>query len=50
MKRLYIVETHAGDFQTWATSEKKAIANVRFRLAGTGYCDTTYWTVRKVAA
>ena len=40
----WIVETHIGNFPTWATSAKKAIANVRFRLFG-GRCgvSTTYW-------
>ena len=37
MKKRYIVETHVGTFDTWATSPKKAIANVRFRLFG-GQC------------
>lgn len=46
MKRKFIVETHIGNFPTWATSEKKAIANVRFRLVGTGCnCDTSLWKV-----
>ena len=51
MKKRYIVETHLGAFETWATSPKKAIANVRFRLAGrqTGF-NTDYWTVREVAS
>ena len=34
MKRHWIVETHLGLFETWAVSAKKAIANIRFRLAG----------------
>ena len=50
MKRLYCVYTHVGKFETWATSERKAIANVRYRIAGRGCgCDTTYWEVRLVA-
>lgn len=44
MKKLYYVETHLGVFETWAVSPKKAIANIRFRLAGR-QCNmpTTYW-------
>lgn len=42
MKR-YIVETDVGVFETWAVSPKKAIANIRFRIAGRGKHDTTYW-------
>ena len=44
MKKRYYVETHLGTFDTWATSPKKAIANVRFRLFG-GQCgvSTIYW-------
>ena len=44
----WIVETHIGNFPTWATSAKKAIANVRFRLFG-GRCgvSTTYWKARE---
>ena len=44
MKKHYIVETHVGLFETWATSEKKAISNIRYRLGGTA-CSmkTTYW-------
>ena len=44
MKRHYIVETHIGPFETWAVSEKKAIANIRYRLGGTSQnMKTTYW-------
>lgn len=45
MKKLWIVETHLGLFETWAVSAKKAICNVRYRLVGRqGYnCPTTYW-------
>ena len=48
MKKLYIVETHLGPYETWATSAKKAIANVRFRLFG-GRCgvSTIYWKARE---
>ena len=48
MKKRYIVETHVGAFETWAVSERKAIANVRFRLFGSR-CDakTIYWTARE---
>ena len=49
MKRLYCVYTHVGKFETWATSPRRAIANVRYRIAGGGKCDTTYWEVRQVA-
>ena len=46
MKKLYYVHTHVGTFETWATSEKKALANVRWRVYG-GRCDakTKYWEV-----
>lgn len=47
MKRRYIVYTHVGTFETWATSPRRAIANVRYRLFGRGrgggWCDTSYW-------
>lgn len=47
MKRRYIVHTHVGTFETWATSPQKAIANVRYRLfcrgCGGRCCDTSYW-------
>ena len=48
MKKRYIVETHIGVYDTWATSPKKAIANVRFRLFG-GQCgvSTIYWKARE---
>lgn len=44
MKKLYYVETHVGTYDTWATSPKKAIANIRFRLFG-GRCgvSTIHW-------
>ena len=44
MKKLYYVHTHLGRFETWATSAKRAIANIRFRLFG-GRCgvSTIYW-------
>ena len=44
MKKRYIVETHVGIYDTWATSSKKAISNIRFRLFG-GRCgvSTIYW-------
>ena len=45
-KRLYVVYTHVGRFETWATSPRRAIANVRYRIAGRGCrCNTTYWEV-----
>lgn len=46
MKTRYIVYTHVGRFETWATSPQKAIANIRYRLFGRGCggrcCDTSY--------
>lgn len=49
MKRKYIVSTHLGDFETWAASPRKAMANVRFRLFGSGAHEryTQNWTVRE---
>ncbi len=47
MKRRYIVNTHVGDFETWATSPEKAINNIRFRLFGRGVNGLRYvesWT------
>ena len=43
-KRLYVVFTHVGRYETWATSARRAIANIRFRLFG-GRCgvSTAYW-------
>ncbi len=50
MKR-YIVDTHLGKFETCATSERKAISNVRFRLFGRSAALArkymAYWTVRE---
>ena len=48
MKRKYIVETHVGAFETWATSPQKAINNIRFRLYGrtADNGDTICWTAR----
>ena len=44
MKRHYWVETHIGLFDTWAVSAKKAIANIRWRLAGRSCAmSTKYW-------
>ncbi|MGN0851823.1 MAG: hypothetical protein ACI4Q3_00430 [Kiritimatiellia bacterium] len=51
-KKHYLVETHVGPQETWATSPKKAIAQVRYRLVGgafAGTCRTTYWTVKEIA-
>lgn len=46
--KTYIVSTHLGDFETMATSAKKALSNIRFRLFGwSGYVNTTYWTVKE---
>lgn len=49
--RKYIVSTHLGDFPTMASSEKKAISNVRYRLFGRQPADwhCKYWTAREVA-
>ena len=51
MKRKYLVHTHVGVFETWATSPKKAISNVRFRLFGCGYHEryTYSWTAEEAA-
>ena len=51
MKRKYIVSTHLGDFATYATSPRKAISNVRFRLFGSGHHAkyTANWTAREAA-
>ncbi len=44
MKKRWIVETHLGLFETWAVSAKKAIANIRYRIAGQQCnCPTNYW-------
>lgn len=52
MKKLYYVDTHVINpqtnttiWETWAISAKKAISNIRWRIAG-GSCSlpTTYWT------
>lgn len=46
--KTYIVSTHLGDFETMATSAKKALSNIRFRLFGrSGYAKTEYWTVKE---
>ena len=44
MMKRYIVETHVGVYDTWATSPKKAISNIRYRLFG-HRCgvSTIYW-------
>ncbi len=48
MKKRWIVETHLGLFETWAVSAKKAIANIRYRIAGRQCnCPTTYWQARE---
>ena len=49
MKQKYIVETHLGDFPTWATSPDKAINNIRWRLFGGSADSKRYaagWTAR----
>lgn len=51
-KRLYVVFTHVGRFETWATSPRRAIANVRFRLFRRSPAASRYtwsWTVRECA-
>jgi hypothetical protein len=49
----YVVDTHLGKFETCATSERKAISNVRFRLFGRSATLArrymTYWTAKEVA-
>lgn len=45
--RLWIVETHIGDFETIAPSAEKAIANVRYRIYGRQRVNTAYWTARE---
>ena len=51
MKKRYIVSTHLGNFETWATSSRKAISNIRFRLYGRTADTTTvmYWTAEEAA-
>lgn len=51
MKRLYIVSTHLGNFETWAASADKAISNIRFRLFGRGHHAqyTAGWTAKEAA-
>ena len=46
--KLYYVYTHLGRYETVAVSPKKAIANVRYRLAGR-QCNmkTTYWEAKE---
>ena len=44
MMKKWIVETHVGLFETWAVSAKKAIANIRYRIAGRTICSTKHWT------
>ena len=52
MRRRFIVQTHVGNIPTWATSAKKAISNVRFRLFGRQPADwhCRYWTAREAAS
>lgn len=48
-KRRWIVETHLGPEPTWATSEAKAISNIRYRLLGrVPDAITKYWGIRAV--
>ena len=51
MKKRYIVSTHLGDFPTWATSAKKAISNVRYRIYGrtADNAKIAYWTAKEAA-
>lgn len=47
MKIHYIVSTHLGDFETWAVSARKAIANIKWRLFGRQVTALTVnWKVR----
>ena len=49
VKCKYAVATDVGTFPTWATSPKKAISNIRFRVFGTRPgVNTAYWTVTVV--
>ena len=47
----YIVSTHLGDIPTWATSPKKAISNIRFRMFGRQPADwhCNYWTAKEAS-
>lgn len=46
--KTYIVETHLGVYLTMATSAKKALNNIRFRIYGrSGFAKTDYWTVKE---
>lgn len=50
--RKYIVRTDYGDFETWAASPRKAVANIRWRIAGGRRYDlpsTEGWTVTEAA-
>ena len=51
MKRRFIVSTHLGNFETWATSSKKAISNIRYRLYGrtADNSKVIYWTAKEAA-
>ena len=49
MKRRFVVYTHLGPFETWATSPEKALANVRWRVYG-GRCDARTWSWEVVEA
>lgn len=51
MKKRYIVSTHLGNFETWATSPAKAISNIRFRLYGRTADNSAviYWTAEEAA-
>lgn len=49
MKTRYIVYTHLGPFETWATLPEKALANVRWRVYG-GRCDARTWSWEVVEA
>lgn len=52
MMRRFIVRTEYGDYFTYAVSPRKAIVNIRWRLAsGKRYAmpDSSEWIVREVA-
>lgn len=52
MKRRFLVRTEYGDYITYAVSPRKAIVNIRWRLAaGKPYAmpDSSEWIVREVA-
>lgn len=49
VKRRFLVHTHVGTFETWATSPERALANVHWRVYG-GRCDAKTWSWEVVEA